>query len=605
MKKYKKYILLSIVFVMIFVACAFCANAERAIVDSGNCGTQGDNVTWVLYDDGELVISGSGNMDSAEEMEPLFGTASYISKITIENGITSIGERSFAFYDFASISIADSVKEIGFGAFEYCSSLKSIAIPDSVEKIGSRTFYECNNLEHITIGSGLTVIGAQTFIGCNNLKNIYVSEKNEKFSNDSSGVLFNKDKSVLVRYPAGKDGDYEIPEGVITIGKEAFNYSKKLSYVIVPDSTINIEEDAFSECIDLEKISMGSGIKTIGEDAFYWCRKLSEVSIPEGVVKINKSVFSWCDNLNSVTISKNITYICESAFYACVNLKDVYYGGTEQKWNEITIESDNYNLLDATIHFNYNANESHIHTLKTATFPATCIASGMTYSYCTSCGDTVGETTIIPALGHKVGNWETVTEPTTENEGKKIQTCSVCGEKLCEEIIPKLEIIIAEDKKTGVSLEVEKDSVDGEVEIRVEESHDGVAFNLIDDELSVIQSFIYDIKMIVDGTETQPNGKLKVKIPVPEGYIPERTRVFHVNTKTGKVENMNAVYEDGYMVFKTDHFSYYALVEEADVKNCSCNCHKGGIAGFFFKIILFFQKLFRTNKTCACGVAHY
>lgn len=543
--------------------------------------------------------------------------------------------------DFASeYEIKDGTKTIAESAFEDIDYL-SLTVPNTIENMWDVSFVECDKLTLYYNGSYTewrnVIENSKPYVEYNWPWEGEVYYNKEVIldatlidyivENDEVTIIYVDEKvgnDVIIPeeidgYPVTRIEDYVftdcyaiksiyIPDTIKEIGKEAFNiyyYNNSLEEVHVRDINAWLKIDF--QYLDEYKDNMVEGYD-ISSNPLYVAKKLyvedeivEELYIPEGIENIKKGAFYGCLSIKSVHIPKSVKFIDSQAFGYCRNITDVYYDGTEEEWENIQIGVYNYELLDKEIHFK----TSHSHDLKTATFPATCIASGMTYSYCTSCGDTVGETTIIPALGHKVGNWETVTEPTTENEGKKIQTCSVCGEKLCEEIIPKLEIIIAEDKKTGVSIEVEKDSVDGEVEIRVEESHDGVAFNLIDDELSVIQSFIYDIKMIVDGTETQPNGKLKVKIPVPEGYIPERTRVFHVNTKTGKVENMNAVYEDGYMVFKTDHFSYYALVEEADVKNCSCNCHKGGIAGFFFKIILFFQKLFRTNKTCACGVAHY
>ena len=171
------------------------------------------------------------------------------------------------------------------------------------------------------------------------------------------------------------------------------------------------------------------------------------------------------------------------------------------------------------------------------------------------------ETETIPQKDHTPGEWETILEPTTEADGKKIKKCTVCGDIIEEEIIPKIKIETAVDEKTGVEMDYIVDDYDGEVEITVKESFDGTAFDIIDTATNSTQKFIYDITMTVDGVETQPKGKVTVKIPLPAGYDPTRTFVYHVNSTTGKLEFMKAEFVDGFMVFETTHFSYYALVE--------------------------------------------
>ncbi len=239
------------------------------------------------------------------------------------------------------------------------------------------------------------------------------------------------------------------------------------------------------------------------------------------------------------------------------------------------------------------------HISKTITIPASCTVPGMEYDICETCGETLGEARVIPATGHTEGEWsvsieptcvdegekichcsvcgqvcaaeaipakghvpgewETVLEPTAETEGKKIRRCTVCGETVEEEIIPKKTVVT--DEESGVSIVVNSDEYDGEVDIIVEESFDGAAFNLVNTQTGAAQSFIYDIRMTVDGEEVQPSGKLTVRIPLPANYDPARSFVYHVDTATGKVEKMPARYENGYLVFETTHFSYYAVVD--------------------------------------------
>lgn len=192
---------------------------------------------------------------------------------------------------------------------------------------------------------------------------------------------------------------------------------------------------------------------------------------------------------------------------------------------------------------------------------ATCTAEGKKIKKCTACSEIL-ETEAIDKLKHIPGEWVIETEATTETEGKKVKRCTVCNTILEEEIIPRIEITVVVDDETGVELGYIKDSYDGNVEISVEETFDGTAINIVNTENSAIKSFVYDIKMILEGEEIQPEGKVIIKIPLPEGYNPSRTFVYYVNTETKTAEKMPAVHKDGYMVFETTHFSYYALVEE-------------------------------------------
>ena len=246
----------------------------------------------------------------------------------------------------------------------------------------------------------------------------------------------------------------------------------------------------------------------------------------------------------------------------------------------------------------------HTHKKRTVTIPATCTVAGMEYDICETCGERIGEAKVLPATGHKPGSWivsiepdcendgekvcncsvcgavcetetipanghipgewETVMESTAETEGLRIKKCVVCGNTVEEEIIPKKTVLT--DDGTGVGIEIDSGDYDGEVEIVVSETFDGSAFNLVNTETEATRSMIYDIKITVDGEEVQPNGKVRVRMPLPEGYDESRTFVYHVDTSTGIVEGMKAAVETingkKYLVFETTHFSYYAVVEE-------------------------------------------
>ncbi|MCH5187521.1 MAG: leucine-rich repeat domain-containing protein, partial [Oscillospiraceae bacterium] len=146
------------------------------IMDSGTCG---DNLTWVLDDEGALTISGTGDMTNwywySDDSVPWYDSYPYIKKVIICDGVTSIGY--CAFYkctSLTSITIPDSVTSIGWSAFYNCTSLTSITIPDSVTSIGDRAFSGCTSLASIIIPNSVTSIGESAFYYCASLASITI-----------------------------------------------------------------------------------------------------------------------------------------------------------------------------------------------------------------------------------------------------------------------------------------------------------------------------------------------------------------------------------------------------------------------------------------------
>ena len=137
----------------------------------------------------------------------------------------------------------------------------------------------------------------------------------------------------------------------------------------------------------------GVAVTGIGARAFYQCTSLTSVTIPNSVTYIIHSAFSGCTSLTSITIPDSVTGISWGAFYRCTGLTDVYYLGSAEQWNAISIGSDNDPLTSATIHYAY-----HTHSYTAAVTAPTCTAKGYTTYTCT-CGDSyVGSYT--DALGH-------------------------------------------------------------------------------------------------------------------------------------------------------------------------------------------------------------
>jgi hypothetical protein len=330
-------------------------------------------------------------------------STSRITSITVPNGVQKIG-RSFDDCHFlTAVGLPSTLQSIGDDAFAFCRSLVNITIPENVTFIGERVFYVCRSLEVIDvhgqnpaytgiegvlydkagttivqypegkkgdsyiIGEGVTSIGERAFLrsglesisvpasvtsigdeafnSCGNLREIKVNGRNTAYS-DIGGILFDKDKTTLIRCPQEYDGStYKVPSSVITISKDAFrgcnltgitlpasvtfigswafSFNRTLTGITIPEGVTSIEENTFYECTSLTGIKLPKSVTTIGENAFRVCSSLALIKIPEGVTSIGKSAFFICESLAVITIPESVTNIGDWAFYRCVNLPSI------------------------------------------------------------------------------------------------------------------------------------------------------------------------------------------------------------------------------------------------------------------------------------------
>ena len=320
-KRLLSFVLAVLMIVSILPATALAAN----IVDSGTCGAKGSNLTWTLDSEGVLTISGSGDMHDYDfPSAPWYDSRSRVKSAVIADGVTSIGDDAFkGCTSLTSVTIPDSVTSIGWDAFEDCTSLTSVTIPDSVTRIGEQAFDGCKSLASVTIPDSVTSIGDGAFYCCDSLTGIWVNEGNNNYSNDASGVLFDKGMTALIQCPGGFSGAYTIPDSVTSIDNRAFYSCKSLTSVTIPNSVTIIGERAFSYCTSLTSVTIPNSVTSIGDNAFNSCESLTSVTIPDSVTSIGEYAFAYCTSLTSVTIPDSVTSIGEYAFRDCTSLTSV------------------------------------------------------------------------------------------------------------------------------------------------------------------------------------------------------------------------------------------------------------------------------------------
>ncbi len=171
---------------------------------------------------------------------------------------------------------------------------------DELKEIGTNNSYAGK----LYVNASVKVVDPTCFYS-SSIKKIFV-EKDNKFYCTESGVLFSKDKKTLVRYPlASPEKVYTVPEGVETIGRNAFQNARNIEKVILPCTVKKIETSAFDDCKNLLVIELPDSLVFIGAWAFHGCDLLSEISIPSNVIEIGTYAFGSCERLKWISVSDN------------------------------------------------------------------------------------------------------------------------------------------------------------------------------------------------------------------------------------------------------------------------------------------------------------
>ena len=348
--------------------------AEPTIVDSGNCGKDGNNVTWTLDSAGLLTISGTGEMadyesktDSASGEEITTAPWGNQAKtVVIEDGVTGIG--AAAFYGcsgLTSVTMGSNVTSIGESAFRGCTGLTGIVLPGSVTGIGEYAFSNCESLTAIEIPEGVTTLGNSAFFGCDNLKEVRYNARAAANLTGLSGAFRSAGASVggvkvifgesVEKIPSNLFCNCEsltsvnIGSNVTSIGDNAFLDCKGLVEINYNARAAECTEDSFGSGDGL-KVTFGDSVERIPDCIFQDCPGLTSVTIGSSATTIGHYAFNRCTGLTSIKIPESMTNIGYMAFSGCTGLADVYYGGSERQWNAITIDDGNDRLLQANRH---------------------------------------------------------------------------------------------------------------------------------------------------------------------------------------------------------------------------------------------------------------
>lgn len=273
-----------------------------------------------------------------------------ITDISLPSTLKKIG--SHAFYGNASAdddanyispngmitnaSLNEGLEEIGEMAFANQYFKDTLTLPSTIKKLGDYAFCNCTAVEKVVLPKNLEEYGDNVFGGSTAVAEFAIDSSNAYYSVDNQGILYNKNKTVLVQCPSNRFDPVVIPEGVTKIGDHAFfmvdelqdytfpstvtefgyrafAHTYNLSSFTIPNSVTKIGENCFDKS-GITSITIGTGLTELPEQAFIETG-LTSVTIPGNVKKIGDEAFSLCSKITSLTLEEGVEEIGYGAFY--------------------------------------------------------------------------------------------------------------------------------------------------------------------------------------------------------------------------------------------------------------------------------------------------
>lgn len=553
--------------------CVYTENDDYSITDlhfanGYNSGYCGDDLIW-SFDFNDLTktlkIVGDGEMYSDFELEDLYGFWGYpwdLFNTEIEN-----------------LEFEGNFTVIPYYAFRELVNLKCVNIPESVKKIDDAAFMGCTSLTKIIIPDSVIDISYNSFDDTGYYNNP---------SNWKDGVLYIG--NYLIAHSEAVPKDYQVKEGTKVIARDAFAFCNNLESIILPDGLKTICNLAFFACDNLKKIVIPSSVEDISPHVFW-----VGYDGPNDEDLINKKVVIYCykdSYAHKYVIDNKLNYMLivdEPELYT------ITYNGNgginipaeqiKEKDTDTTLSTQKpikggYQFVGWSTDKNATSAQyvagAKIIANENLTLYAVWQANSYTvefYDDSTLLGtkklkyDEAGTLSYgeIPIKkGYKFVGWSTFSGgPALFGNGQSIKGLAKDNGAVVSYYTAweKLEDDVLADSATGIVIDVPSGTYNDVVTLKVEKVLSGSAFDIIENQVNGIQASVFSIETYVNGVKTQPDGNVTVKIPVPSGLNASKCKLYYVNTDEQKTYEIAFMVKDGFIVFTTNHFSDWAIVE--------------------------------------------
>lgn len=595
-----------------------CTKLEKIEVDSRNatyCSENGvlytkDKTVLVVYPDGRkntnyvLPLSVNSIMDNAFDINP------YLKKIDVEqgnskycsiNGVVYTKEKNLlvkcpAGLESADFRISNSAQAIYRKAFYGCQFIKQVTIPESVTTILGEAFEKCTGLEEITIPG--TVIGygypGYTFAGCTSLKSVELQNGITRLVNN----MFDGCESLIEVF---------LPDSLKEISYEVFSGCKSLERIYLPDTITDIDRSAFARCEKLQTFRFPKQLSYLGVGCFSGCISLKNIKIPEGLENFSgSSMFEDCTSLEYVEFPKGFNGIRYHIFSGCNNLKTLVLPESCTTWYDVADVFKDCTQLESVLLLNGDVYLADCFNMWTTIYAP---SGGMTEQFARAFGlnfrdaseylsapvlttpaidatsVTISWNPLSRAQGYFIyrksgnGDWQQIAQVEGSSESSYVDNTATAGATYtytvkaytaqgdfvgpCDETGKKVSIL---KPATGnITATIIGGNVDAATTMVASQNPVDIKSVVNNSEVSnagftLDRSVLYDIYFQKNGQKVQPGTDVQVSIPVPTGMNGEKCSVLYIDGNGG-ITDMDAVYKDGYMVFTTNHFSYYAIME--------------------------------------------
>lgn len=280
--------------------------------------------------------------------ESAFESNSCITSLTIPNSVRNIGRNGFKdCRQMRTICLSENLNELSDSLFEGCTKLENIIIPEGVTNIGSFVFSGCSSIKTIRLPKSIQIIGANPFVD----SGIEIIDNCSEAFEIENNILYTRKKVRLIAC-FSKDKEIVLPNGLRIIDEYAFKDCCDIEKVHIPSSVTTIGKHAFEGCTSLSKIEMESAnLSSLQEYTFRGCKSLFDIHIPNSVSEIERCVFNNCSSIRSIRLSKSIKKIDDWNFQDCPSLETIWlpFGVTKEaipwklrgKCKEMSLEDSN------------------------------------------------------------------------------------------------------------------------------------------------------------------------------------------------------------------------------------------------------------------------